>query len=218
MVKFFVGLDLGQVSDYTALTILERLPDKKGSIYHIRRLERTRGASYPDIVQKVLAIMRSPSMAGNASLIVDQTGVGAPVVDLLKKAGLKPIAVSIHGGDNTSHDGDSWRTPKRDLVGVLQVLLQTGRLKVAQKLKLGPTLQTEMLNFRQKIDPTTAHDSYSSWRESDHDDLVLSAALACWWGERAPKPQPMLGLIPRPAEPCIPRYRMGSYNRMPWRI
>jgi len=41
-----------------------------------------------------------------------------------------------------------------------------------------------MLNFRAKIDPATAHDSYSAWREQDHDDLVLSVALACWWGER----------------------------------
>jgi hypothetical protein len=27
----------------------------------------------------------------------------------------------------------------------------------------------------------TAHDSYEHWREGDHDDLVLAAALACWW-------------------------------------
>jgi hypothetical protein len=45
---------------------------------------------------------------------------------------------------------------------VLQVLLQSGRLKVASKLELGPVLQATMLNFRAKIDPATAHDSYSS--------------------------------------------------------
>jgi len=34
-----------------------------------------------------------------------------------------------------------------------------------------------------KIDPRTAHDSYSHWREGDHDDLVLATALACWFRE-----------------------------------
>ncbi len=34
-----------------------------------------------------------------------------------------------------------------------------------------------------KIDPATAHDSYSHWREGDHDDLVLATAMACWFRE-----------------------------------
>jgi hypothetical protein len=68
------------------------------------------------------------------------------------------------------------------------VLLQGNRFKVSNKLKLGPILQAEMLNFKVKIDPVTAHDSYSAWRDNEHDDLVLSAALAAWWAERAPKP------------------------------
>jgi hypothetical protein len=79
------------------------------------------------------------------------------------------------------------RVPKRDLVGVLQVLLQTERLKVSRKLALGPILQQEMLNFRVKIDSITAHDSYAAWREGQHDDLVLSVSLAAWWGENCPE-------------------------------
>jgi hypothetical protein len=192
MIKFFVGLDLGQSQDYTALSILERLKNDKDCVYHVRHLERIRGAPYPAIVEKTAKIMQSQGLKGYASLVVDQTGVGAPVVDLFGQAGLKPVGVLIHGGDKASHEGDSWRVPKRDLVGVLQVLLQTGRLKVASKLKLGPVLSEEMLNFRVLIDPMTAHDSYSAWREEDHDDLVLSVALAAWYGENGPKPLPIV--------------------------
>jgi hypothetical protein len=36
------------------------------------------------------------------------------------------------------------------------------------------------LTFRRKQNTVTAHISYGHWRESDHDDLVLAAALACW--------------------------------------
>lgn len=125
-------------------------------------------------------------------LDLDQMGVGAPVIDLFQQEGLKPVGVLIHGDDKASQEGESWRVPKRDLVGILQVLLQTERLKVAGKLKLGPVLSQEMLNFRVLIDPVTAHDSYSAWREEDHDDLVLSVALAAWWGENAPKEAPIM--------------------------
>lgn len=42
---------------------------------------------------------------------------------------------------------------------------------------------TELQNYQVTIDPKTAHDSYSAWREGIHDDLVFTVALACWLGE-----------------------------------
>ena len=47
-------------------------------------------------------------------------------------------------------------------------------------LELWPTLRHELLNFRRKQNKVTAHISYEHWRESEHDDMVLAAALACW--------------------------------------
>ena len=96
--------------------------------------------------------------------------LGAPVIDLFQQEGLGPVGVLIHGGDKGSHEGESRRVPKRDLVWALQVFYQTERLKVAGKLKLGPILSQEMLNLRVLIDLMTAHDSYSAW-----------------WGENGPK-------------------------------
>ena len=192
---FFIGLDLGQSRDYTALAILEKLeqlaPGEAGelggrAVYHVRRLERTRGTPYPDIVARVKEII---GKLEGASLVVDQTGVGAPVVDMFEQAGLNPIGIYIHGGDRVTNERDTYRVPKRDLVGVLQVLLQNGRLKVASELELADVLIREMLNFKVKIDPLTAHDSYSAWREAEHDDLVFAVALACWYGEHVPRPQ-----------------------------
>jgi len=208
----FIGLDLGQSNDYTALTLLEAVTDKEaGRVYHIRRLERVRGESYPDIVDKIVKIMQSPALKGHAVLVVDETGVGRPVVDLLRKAALRPISVFIHGGDKVSREGDSWRVPKRDLVGVTKILLQNGRLEMSDRLKLGSILQQEMLNFNYKINELTAHDSYGCWREGQHDDLVLSVALALWWAEVGmPKPLPSLH-IPR-GTPITPGWRVSGYD------
>jgi hypothetical protein len=190
LTKFFVGLDLGQAQDYTALSVLERLKMEDKYVYHVRHLARFRGEPYPNIVSRITKMMQSLGLKREASLVIDQTGCGRPVFDMFVEEDLDPVGISIHGGDSASHDGRNWRVPKRDLVGCLQVLLQSGRLKVASKLELGPVLQAEMLNFRAKIDPATAHDSYSAWREADHDDLVLSVALAAWWGEQIPEFRP----------------------------
>jgi hypothetical protein len=73
-------------------------------------------------------------------------------------------------------------------VSAVQVLLQNERLKILRNLPLAETVKKELLNFRQKIDPKTAHDSYSHWQEAEHDDLVLATAMAClyrqWWNSK----------------------------------
>ena len=64
--------------------------------------------------------------------------------------------------------------------------MQAGLLKVAEELPDATEVVQELLNFRVKIDPLTAHDSYGAWREGQHDDLVLATAVACRYGERQP--------------------------------
>jgi len=186
--KFFVGLDLGQAQDYTALVAIERKAyryDPRPYEYHIRHLERPKlGTPYPAIVEQVQALMRSRQLLNQATLVVDATGVGRPVVDLFRKAGLRPVAITITGGNAVTVGGGGFHVPKRDLVTTLQVLFQSGRLKVAGRLPLAPVLIEELLNFKVKINVKTAHDSYEAWREGVHDDLVLAAALACWYGEK----------------------------------
>ncbi|MGI6561031.1 MAG: hypothetical protein ACOX3Q_00430 [Clostridia bacterium] len=155
MYNFYIGLDLGQAQDYTALTIIERkhfnysLPREQ---YHIRHLERPKlGTPYPAIVEKVQDLVQSNKLLNQAALVVDATGVGRPVVDLFRKAGLRPVAITITGGNVVTVGDGGYHVPKRDLVTTLQVLLQSGRLKVASDLKLAKVLVDEMLNFKVKI-------------------------------------------------------------------
>ncbi len=109
-----------------------------------------------------------------------------------------------HFGEALTRDGSSYRVPKRDLVGVLQVLFQSGRIKVAGSLKEGETLLRELQRFRAKINLSTGHDSYEAWRESDHDDLVLAVALAAWYAARGAGSRPYGG-----ATVAVPRRTDG---------
>jgi hypothetical protein len=138
-------------------------------------------------------ILRQPALAETeTALIVDATGVGRPVVDMLERAKLTPLAITITGGDVVTRERHGFRVPKRDLIGGLQVLLQTDRLKFAGHLPAVPQLVQELTEYRVKIDPATAHDSYNA-REGAHDDLILAVAVAAWVAEQwTPPPRKRL--------------------------
>ncbi|HAA80524.1 MAG TPA: hypothetical protein DCE09_02675, partial [Thermoanaerobacter sp.] len=123
---FIIGLDLGQAQDYTAIVVVEKkeyMYEPKPAEYHVRHIERPPlGTPYPDIVERVKTIFTSPQLKGKTTLVVDKTGVGSPVVDMLKRAGLNPlVAITITGGNTVNKDDDGYHVPKRDLVTNLQV-------------------------------------------------------------------------------------------------
>jgi hypothetical protein len=74
--------------------------------------------------------------------------------------------------------------PKKELIGTLQLLLQTRRLQVARTLTDAAVLIKELENYRIKV-TTARQETFESWREGQHDDLVLAVALAAWLGEQA---------------------------------
>jgi len=187
------GLSAGWVSPAAIIPyqagLALRLSDQYGrpaevplAVRHLERFEL--GTKYTDVVGKVATLVRSDSLRHMpAVLLVDKTGVGAAVLDSFTHARIGATAITLHGGSSVTRDPQraGFRVPKRDLVTVTQVLLQNGRLRVASDLPEAETLKKELLNFRVKIDPKTAHDSYEHWRESAHDDLVLAVSMAAWF-------------------------------------
>jgi len=216
-----IGVDLGQQRDYTAICVVERHHVPAGEMYNaeyrtrdrtvyaarqpvrveyrLRHLERpVLGTPYPKVVGRIPKVVGRivelvKAIGGEPVLVVDATGVGLPVTEMLWSRLEKdlqgtdtivtPCNVTITGGDSVTRGSSGLRVPKRDLVSAPLVLMQNGQLKIADALALKDTLVKELLNFRVKINISTAHDSYEAWREGDHDDLVLSVALACWAGE-----------------------------------
>jgi Terminase RNaseH-like domain len=202
--RFFIGVDLGQAQDYTAIVILESERVDSGEkrawgdpIYHdelrVIHAERFRGVLYPDVAEKVRRLKAEEKLRSSTyhrhnsvwtesypTVVVDRTGVGPAVTDLLKKSGVSHVGVTITAGNRER----GTNVPKRNLVSALQVAFSTGRLKIAKGLELAQVLKEELLNFKLKINVATGHDSYEAWREGEHDDLVLAAALAVWAADR----------------------------------
>jgi hypothetical protein len=183
--RFVLGLDLGPPGEPTALAAVEQYWPKWDAHYHVRHLRRwPPGTPYPQIVAEVVKLTDVEPLYG-ARIAVDQTGVGRPVAQLLEQAGgsFDPTRVVVTSGYAAAWGDDCSRlVPKRDLVGVLQVLLQTRRLRIATQLPEATILERELLAFRAKT-PTAGAEVAEAWRERPHDDLVLAVAFACWLGE-----------------------------------
>ena len=175
-----VGVDIGQSVDWTAIIII----DQVNTGFHARFIERPpRGTPYPVVIRGVNTIMERKGREF-AELVVDATGVGRPIVEQMWESGLSPVPVVITAGHNEIHDGWSYRVPKRNLVSSSQYILQNGMLSIPKGHKLATTMVSELRNFKVKIDPKTAHDSYAAGRESEHDDLVLALCLALWRAQK----------------------------------
>ena len=156
---------------------------------NLRHLERYPiGTSYPEVVERIAKLVATPQLRGTSVLVIDATGVGRAVVDIFNDRYLRPVAVTITGGNRVTREGMEYCVPKRDLIGALEVAMQTSRLKVAKELSEAKTLMSEMLNFKRKV-TIAGHDTYKAWREGQHDDLVLATALATWYADRHVRPR-----------------------------
>jgi hypothetical protein len=199
MNDFFIGLDLGQARDYTAAAIVERRETvlnerdpvtwqwRRRTDYRVRWASRLPlGTSYHEVVERVGHITRNPELAGlRPALVVDATGVGTGVVELLRRArlGCNLVPVTITGGIKPRQEDGMWLVPQKDLIVGVQLMLEAGELAIAEGLEEGQTLVKELRGMRVKIN-VAGHESYEAWREGTHDDLVLAVSLACWYATR----------------------------------
>lgn len=192
-VDYWSGLDLGQTTDPTAFATLERSqgpapldPAREVNLYRVRYLTRVPlGTPYTDVCDRVKRWFAGPPLAGT-TLAVDQTGVGRPVVDMLRRAEvnarLRPITITF-GSKATTDILGGYCVPKVELVSTLQVLLQQRRLKVAEGLVEATTLVKELQNFQVRV-TKAANEVYGAWRDGTNDDLCFTVMIACWLGER----------------------------------
>jgi hypothetical protein len=175
-----------------------RQEEQFADVFHVRHIQRWRGTAYTAVIEAVCDILRRPPLRGCTALTYDETGLGRPVGDLLDQAVREgrlerwPHGLTITAGQYEGMDAPiqhfapgfgmvapaRLRTvPKAALVQRIEVLLQSGRLLVADSLPLAPALKEELLSF-QAVVRASGHVSYEA--ASGNDDLVLALALAVY--------------------------------------
>jgi hypothetical protein len=164
----------------------------------VRHLERLAlGTPYPQVVERIVRVTdRVRTRTGERPILyMDSTGVGQPVVDLLRERvrGGTVVAVFFTAGDQRTGtwDGDHLRVSlgKGYLVSRLQALLGTGRLHLPRTHEAA-ALTAELLNYELRVD-TDGHARAGAFRTGTHDDLVTAVGLATQVDPvGSPTPQP----------------------------
>jgi hypothetical protein len=207
--RHIIGLDLGKLSDPTALAVLRwsvppapprihaglvtyRARQKPAErIYEVPTLRRwPLSTPYADIVKALAAYIKGEQFReAPPMLVLDETGVGTAVCERVRAKLREEAApcslrmVTITAGAAVSLVGPGrWHVAKKELASRMQVLLGQRRLQVAPDLAEAKQLVRELGTFQVKI-TAAGNETFESWRERDHDDLVLAVALAAWAAE-----------------------------------
>ena len=159
--RFYMGLDLGQRRDHSAVALVEKLERVRPYgpaefeallVRHVERLPL--GTSYPRVVKRICAMIGMAGLRGQCELIVDATGVGAPVVEMLRAEGpaCDITSVTITGGDKETggggYGGGHYNVPKRDLIASVQLALEKEELRIARDLREAGALVEELVDVR----------------------------------------------------------------------
>lgn len=179
----YIGLDLGQRRDYTVIAVISAVTVQSGQrdpvtfafpcheqlrLRHLHRFPLgTPYTSYPGAVRRLLHAIPEPAAR---TLVVDGSGPGLPVVNMLRDAGLPArllTAMILNEGSGERRHSGSYTIGRRGTLSAVRVAVESGVLRAASNLPLRHALIQELRSV-----------SIDNDYESGHDDLVFAIALA----------------------------------------
>ncbi|GEM_PF-3546884 len=202
LIKVVAALDVGQVRDYSVLTILETYdriredpfgekPNRFNTIgreFHIAYQEQKRGLDYPGqkewILQKLKNYRELPDKKRVPfTLLVETNGVGLTLFQMLKKE--FPHSWHIRGclltnGDGVQDVDGVYHLHKKEIINSLVYVLDSGQLKIPHDLPTKNDLLNQASGFVRTYSET-GREKLESDTESRHDDAIISLSYCVWY-------------------------------------
>ncbi|MHC1602262.1 MAG: phage terminase large subunit family protein [Methermicoccaceae archaeon] len=166
--RLFCGVDLAKHVDWTVFCVLKAV----GGVLYVVHVEAHQKEPYPLVAQRLKALHEE---WGFSKVVVDASGVGDAVVDMLRWDALLPLEPFVFTQQS-----------KSNLVESLKVALEKGTLKLSQNRNL----LSELTAFQYEVASTSIR--YGT--QSEHDDHVIALALAVW-AARVPSAPPLEKLL-----------------------
>jgi hypothetical protein len=205
--QLHIGIDIGKRHDPSAIVIAvvedrrptlpvwSQAPTPKGvTHYRVPFLQRLPlETPYPEQVKQLLEYAHSglnefKKAEGFCSLqqcqiMVDVTGVGDAVVDMLKpgmsKIGMLHPCRLVAGDRLNKINFKEYQIGKAHFVSRLQVLSESRLVHLPPDYPEAQQLAQEMLDFDIDVDETSGKATFGAMRPGTHDDLVCALGLAC---------------------------------------
>lgn len=175
MARFWIGLDIGQKVDHSAVCVVEELEQDKGAI--VRFIWKyPLGTGFPMVVDTVAELYESISKRGEVrGITVDATGIGSAPAQMLQER-IQTMRIDFFIFTNKS---------KRQLVGQVKVAHSMGKLRFARRKgdeiynRTLSSLITEMKSLQMKVIRESPNDpEIGAFSTGAHDDLFTALALA----------------------------------------
>jgi hypothetical protein len=189
-----VGVDPGQRRDPAGVAVLDG--------FDVVHLERHLGLPYPELAERVAVLLAQlppgslvagerPKCTGGGyagrtlaeveairatPIVVDATGVGRAMVDLLEALHLTPIAATLTGSRRLRVRGREMSLPRHGFFRPLVAAVEVGRLRVAEGCPYRAELAQELLAAR-------GGPSYVASRGPGHHGDLACAVSLCLWGQ-----------------------------------
>ena len=161
--SYVAGLDLAKIADFSVLVIM----NQERRVVHVDRFNKL------DWELQVTRIKAATERYNRASILLDSTGVGEPIYENLRRAGLRvqPYRFST--------------ASKSALVNNLSLMLEK-RQVVLPRYELCPELIDELESYEYSV--TEAGTIRTNAPGAQNDDAVVALCLAAWLVRRDPAP------------------------------
>lgn len=172
--EYYGGVDLGKKEDFSILMVLKREDEIFKLVYFY---QFPLGTSYSQVIGHVV---RANEKFKFRKVLVDQTGVGEPVLDEFRQQGL------------TNIEGLTFTTrTKEELLSCLKIAMEQGRLALPYNRNLCTQINEQRFEYSKSGHLQFSHPVGS------HDDMLWALALGVYVGTVGREPEPQLIYIPR---------------------
>ena len=173
---------MGERVNPSAIVVLERFEEWPGDHadvlrgvgvkkrYVVRQADRMMlGTPYTVVMKRVKEVVGRLKGAGRECvLVVDEGGLGVPVVERMRESGGMGCALMAYT-ITTGQTASSKTVPRAVLLTKLQMMLESGELEIAAGCRDGEHLTRELKYLQ-----------LEGKASGESDDLALALALACW--------------------------------------
>lgn len=186
-----ISMDPAKLRDWCSICVLDMYPsgENKRFEYNLIAMNRKQGLPYdhpdkPSVASWALEVWKNPAFWGNKqppTFILDSTGVGVAVTDIMKAKGMQPKAIMITAGNAITREGSTVHVSKARMIGKFIGAFDAGKVHINPAMAIWPKVQRELLAFRAEL--TAQGNARFEAEEGENDDMVMALAQGVWYGE-----------------------------------
>lgn len=173
--EFFIGIDLGKSQDATAIVLLEKEKTKDGEIIFVSDISRfEQGTDFvlqAELIERYLSY--KPFGFWPTQTIIDASGLGVPVCDVLQSKGVKFRRAVIVAGDSSTLRKGVRYIGRTKLLNGLVTRLGSDNFVLSERVPAMNALKCELASLYPEFNSRGV-----IYKTDQHDDITIATSLA----------------------------------------